>query len=178
MESEQNTKEFVHLLTAHQEVLRVFVHSLLPNHADIMDLVQEVNMVLWDKRDLFCPGSNFGAWARQIARNKVMNHCTMLRKRGWQVLTAEILGRLADEAQLPESAEMESRRQALTVCLERLTPENRQLLWARYTSPEEMKLHSTRMGRSHESLRVTLFRLRGWLRECMDHRLSAEGGFQ
>src|SRR6478735_8156363 len=149
---ENHTGEFVHLLTLHQEVLRVFVHALLPNQSDVMDLVQETNMVLWEKRGEFRPGSNFGAWARRIARNKVMNHCKKLRRRGCQVLDEAVLACLADEAELPETVEMESRRQALTVCIERLTPENRLLLRARYTSPEEMKRHSLRIGRSHESL--------------------------
>ncbi len=176
MHSEKKTREFVQLLTAHQEVLRVFVHSLLPNQSDVMDLVQETNMVIWKKRGEFRPGSNFGAWARCIARNKVMNHSKKLRRRGCQVFDEAVLATLADEEELPETMEMESRRQALTVCIERLTPENRLLLRARYTSSEEMRRHSIRIGRSHESLRVTLFRLRGWLRNCMDHKLSGQGG--
>lgn len=176
MRSEKETKEFIRLLTGHQEVLRVFVHSLLPNHTDVMDLVQETNIVLWEKRGDFRPGSNFGAWARRIARNKVMNHGKKLRRRGCQVLDEAVLARIADEAEFPEAEEMESRRQALAACLERLTPDNRLLLRARYSSPGELKRHSIRIGRSHESLRVTLFRLRGWLRDCMDYKLSGQGG--
>lgn len=172
----KNLDDFVQLLTGHQELLRIFIHSLLPNHPDIMDLVQETNLVLWEKRNEFQPGSNFAAWARQIARNKVMNHCKKLRKRGFQVLDESTLQRMVEEAEPVGTEELEARRQTLASCLEQLTPENRLLLRARYTSADEMKRHSLRLGRSHESLRVTLFRLRNWLRDCMDHHLSREGG--
>lgn len=176
MGDEEKLKEIVQLLTAHQEPLRIYIQSLLPNHADTLDVLQEVNIVLWEKRDEFRLGSNFAAWARQIARYKVMNHCKSLRKRGFQVFDEAVLERLTEDAEEVDCHELEARRQALTTCFERLAPEHRQLLQARYTSPEEMKLHSTRIKRSHESLRVTLFRLRKWLRDCMDHRLSEVGG--
>lgn len=176
MESEEKLKEIVQLLTSHQEPLRMFIQSLLPNHADTLDILQEVNIVLWEKRDEFQSGSNFAAWARQIARYKVMNHCKSLRKRSHQVLDDAVLNRLADEAEEVDRHELEARRQALAACFERLAPEQRQMLQARYASPEELKRYLTRIGRSQESLRVTLFRVRKWLRNCLDHQLFEQGG--
>lgn len=176
MDGEEKLKEIVQLLTAHQESLRIFIQSLLPNHADALDVLQEVNIVLWEKRDEFQLGSNFAAWARQIARYKVMNHCKSLRKRALQVFDEAVLERLADDTEEVDCHELEAKRQALSTCFARLAPEHRQLLQARYTSPEEMRRYSIRIKRSHESLRVTLFRVRKWLRDCMDHRLSEQGG--
>ena len=62
--------EFVRLLTDHQDARRAFVYSFLPNHPEVKDLMQEINVVLWGKRAQFRRGTNFGAWARTVARNK------------------------------------------------------------------------------------------------------------
>jgi len=68
--NEEDPLEFVRLLTDHQDALRALVYSFLPNHPDVKDLVQEINVVLWSRRSQFRLGTNFGAWASRVARNK------------------------------------------------------------------------------------------------------------
>jgi RNA polymerase sigma-70 factor (ECF subfamily) len=119
---------------------------------------------------------NFRAWLRQIARNKVMNHHKKLKRSGMLVFDESLLARFEAEMEPPSPEDVEKKRQALTACFGRLTPENQSLLRARYTSAADLSQHSAASGRSHESLRVTLFRLRGWLRKCIDQRLAQGGG--
>jgi len=44
------TQEFVSLLTDHQEVMRSYIISLIPGSPDVRDVLQEVNIVLWEKK--------------------------------------------------------------------------------------------------------------------------------
>ena len=41
--------EFITLLTEHQPVLRGYIRSLLPNASDIQDVLQNTNIVLWER---------------------------------------------------------------------------------------------------------------------------------
>jgi len=72
--SARNT-EFVQLLTAHQRSLYLYIITLLPNPADVDDVLQSTNMVLWSKADEFVPGTDFGAWARRVAHFEVLAFC-------------------------------------------------------------------------------------------------------
>jgi RNA polymerase sigma-70 factor (ECF subfamily) len=174
--NELQTAEFVQMLTSHQEALRLFVHSLLPNHPDIMDLVQEVNITLWEKREQFAIGTNFGAWSRQIARNKVMNHHKKLKRAGMLVFDESLLAQIAAEMEEVSPEGVEEKRQALTVCFGQLTPENQNLLRARYSSADDVERYSAATGRPQVTVRVAIFRLRSWLRKCIDQRLARGGG--
>jgi len=60
-------------IARHQSRLRAFVRCLMVRSSDVDDLLQEINVVLWEKCDEFQPGSDFWAWASQIARFKVLN---------------------------------------------------------------------------------------------------------
>ena len=62
--------EVVQQIARHQSRLRAFVRCLLVRSSDVDDLLQQVNVVLWEKADEFQPGTDFGAWASQIARFK------------------------------------------------------------------------------------------------------------
>jgi RNA polymerase sigma-70 factor (ECF subfamily) len=69
-----DVQEFVALLIDHQEVIRSYIITQIPGSPDIRDVLQEVNIVLWEKMKDFEPGTNFGAWACTVARYKVLEH--------------------------------------------------------------------------------------------------------
>ncbi|MFN6162181.1 MAG: sigma factor, partial [Planctomycetota bacterium] len=69
-----NPSEIVSLIASHQTRLRGLVRCLLVRSADVDDVLQEINAVLWEKADQFQPGTDFWAWASQVARFKALNH--------------------------------------------------------------------------------------------------------
>ncbi len=50
-------------IARHQSRLRAFVRCLMVRPSDVDDLLQEINVVLWEKADEFQPNTDFWAWA-------------------------------------------------------------------------------------------------------------------
>ena len=84
-------------IARHQTRLRALVRCLLVRSADVDDLVQEINSVLWEKADSFEHGTDFWAWASQISRFKALNQ---VRKyaRERLVFDDEMLAKIAQVA--------------------------------------------------------------------------------
>ncbi len=171
------TQEFVSLLTDHQEVMRSYIISLIPGSPDVRDVLQEVNIVLWEKMNDFESGSNFGAWACTVAYYKVLDYRKKQKRNGFLVFDDELCRSLAQEAESRQPSALEGKRRALEQCLAQLSEKNRKLLEARYDSSRgDMAQVSQASGRSRASLRVTLSRLRATLRNCITKRINLEGG--
>lgn len=66
--------DFVRLLTQYQPDIFVYIRSLLANPHEAADVLQDANVVLWEKREQFKPGTSFRGWAFQIAKFKVLQH--------------------------------------------------------------------------------------------------------
>jgi len=60
-------KELVMLLTQHQRRIFSYIYTLVPDRHAAEDLLQETSMVICDKFDSFTTGTDFAAWACQIA---------------------------------------------------------------------------------------------------------------
>jgi RNA polymerase sigma-70 factor (ECF subfamily) len=149
-----NSSELVNLIASHQTRLRGLVRCLLVRASDVEDVLQEINAVLWEKADEFQLGSDFWAWASQIARYKALNH---IRKynRDRLVFDDTFLNELADLAQ-HRMAEVDLRREALEKCLNQLPPAQRQLIDLRYTGGHAIESIAEIIGRPQASIRQTL----------------------
>lgn len=173
----QALQEFVSLLTDHQEVLRSYIISQLPGSPDTRDVLQEVNIRLWEKMGDFKMGTNFGAWACTVAYYKIQDHRKKLKKERKFIFGSALSETLAMEAQSVTSHELDCQRDALKLCMAQLPEKDQALLVSRYTVKKGgMDQLVTETGRSKASLRVSLCRLRATLRQCITDRLNAEGG--
>ena len=63
---------FVQLLGQNQRRIFLFVMSMVPNWNDAEEIIQETNLLLWREFDQFERGTNFAAWACQVALNQVL----------------------------------------------------------------------------------------------------------
>jgi RNA polymerase sigma-70 factor (ECF subfamily) len=138
------------------------------------DVLQDVNAVLWEKADEFQPGTDFWAWASQIARYKVLNQ---LRSYGRERLVFDLatVERLADLAE-HRLKKLDARREALEECLLKLPPPQRQLIELRYVDGHAIARIAETVGRSAGAIRQTLYRIRAALLECIQRQLQAHGG--
>ena len=166
--------EIVGLIAQHQTRLRGLVRCLLVRSADVDDVLQEINAVLWEKADQFQPGTDFWAWASQVARFKALNH---IRKysRDRLVFDSALLDELADIA-CQQLAHIEDRRQALEQCLNQLPPAQRQLIDLRYTGGHAIESIAQIIGRPQASICQTLYLIRLSLLTCIDSLLRTDGG--
>lgn len=165
--------EFVGQIARHQAALHAFIISLMPGVDGVDDVLQETNLVLWEKRRSFEPGTNFRAWACSIARFKVMNHRRKLAQIGLRVFDDELAEQLATECEA-EPEEFDERLHALNACLGRLQEKERALVEHRYFSGSQLEEFAAECGRPVESLRVSLFRIRAALKKCITSELAIQ----
>jgi RNA polymerase sigma-70 factor (ECF subfamily) len=163
-EDAQHLQSFVRLLTEHQGGIRAYIVSLIPGSPDVGDVLQETNLVMWNKRQQFQPGSNFVAWAFAIARFEVM-HCRN-RRAGRLMFSDELIESLA--ASPPAEDGHEDYLQALDRCMDKLNTRQRDLIEHRYTPGKSLEEYARRGGQGAGGLRIALLRIRKILRQCIE----------
>lgn len=165
--------EFVCQLIEVQSELRSFIAHLMPFVDARNDILQEVNLRVWQKREQFRPGSNFRAWVFTFARNVTMTYQKRARRENQLLFSPETVAQLASEF-IEDDPSIDERLPALRQCLEKVPAEERQLLIGRYQKHGAIKEAARESGRSAAALRGTLHRLRIALRRCVEVELKQE----
>ncbi|SHK47366.1 RNA polymerase sigma-70 factor, ECF subfamily [Rubritalea squalenifaciens DSM 18772] len=166
--------EFVCLLTEHQSALWAYIITLMPGSPDVADVLQKTNLVLWTKQEEFSLGTNFKAWAFQIARFQVLAHLKKNKRLSWMVFEEDLLDTVAEESGAALDAST-GKLSYLDSCMQQLSAEDQQLLRYRYQSESNLAEYAAKSGRSVSSLSVTLHRLRVALRNCINRKIEEEG---
>jgi len=149
-----------------QHRLRGYVFSILGNAADMQDVVQETNRVLWRKREQFEDGTNFWAWAAKIAYFQVMSHRKRLA-RDRHVFGDELLHLMADE--MAEHDETPPGAGQLDECLEKLPQRQRSVIEQFYFKDQSLAEVGTVLELNENAVSQLLFRARKSLRQCLQH---------
>ena len=161
------------LFVRHTDRIEGFIFALLPDFSLSKDLLQETFLTVSAKAADFRSGSDFLAWARAIARNKVMQHFERT-KRAPNALDAPVLEALAEEVERMDES-WEPHRHALTSCLDTLTPRLREIVQLSYSqsslAPREI---ARKISWTAGAVRVALARARKLLHVCVQRRLSIE----
>jgi len=167
-------EEFVSQLTAHQSAMQAFLASLMPGDPAVDDVLQAANITIWRKRAEFEAGTNFRAWAFQCAKWCARAHFKERGRKHWLVFDDDLVESIGERiaAELPPTPD--AAQSALRVCLTRLRERDRHLVLSHYEVGESLAECAKRTGRSVNSLKVTLFRLRAALRRCIVDRLAIE----
>jgi RNA polymerase sigma-70 factor (ECF subfamily) len=162
------------LVLKHRHEVLAYLYSALPDYHAVEDLFQEVCLVAVQKAAEFQDGSNFAAWARTIARNKLREQ---LRKRTGVLVDDAFfdgLDRAFEEARA--ALDPDPRKEALRLCLSELQDGAKQILSLRYDEGLDPVAIAARMGKSRVAVNSLLQRIREILKECVDRRLSAVRG--
>lgn len=167
----QEEAVFVGEITRFQTQLRAYIISLMPGAIGVEDVLQETNIVLWEKRAKFEQGTNFRAWACAIARLEVKAHRRKVYRLGEVMLDEDLADQLAEPLQA-ENEMPEAHLQALEQCLNRLSEPERELIEHRYFSQLPLEQFAAASGRSSETLRNSLYRIRAALRKCVKDKLA------
>lgn len=76
-----DTEAYEVLFKAEYENVKFFIQHYLHDTAEAEDLAQETFAALWTNRDRIDPTRNIRSFLFTIARNRALNHLTMLRTR-------------------------------------------------------------------------------------------------
>lgn len=154
------------LFVRHQGRLKAFVLALCPDFARADDVLQEVFLTVTAKADEFEPETNFVAWARTIARFKLLE----ARRQSRPTVDAEVLASLA--ASCPEDWGDDRKVAALTRCLGSLAPKAQEIIRLRYHREHSPPEIAQLLSRSVNSIGVALAKARVVLRECIERQLK------
>jgi RNA polymerase sigma-70 factor, ECF subfamily len=169
--NDEHTLKVQQLFVRHQGQLKAFVKAFCPNSARADDVLQEVFLTVTTKAEEFDLESNFLAWARTIARFKVLEAGRAGRQCS---LSPEIVESLA--ACCPEDWADDHRLDAMTSCLDELAPKAREIVQLRYQREHSPTEIAQLLDRTVNSVNVALSKARVALRLCIDKRLAGEGG--
>jgi RNA polymerase sigma-70 factor (ECF subfamily) len=153
--------------------LRAYIAGMGISPHEVDDLAQEVYLELYKGFDRM-PEIAPLRWLKGIARNLCLNHIRKVSRRGrlHQQALCEILARTQTNAE--ETFEDGSLSKAFGHCFENLPEKSRRLLKLRYeddlTSPKIADL----LEATAESIRVSLFRIRAQLKDCISSSLARE----
>ena len=165
---EMSPSDPVQLMLANQNRLFAFILSLVGNREQANDVLQQTNLILWEKLDNFEEGTNFMAWAFQIARYQVMAH-RQKQGRDRHVFDDEAVSLIASAFE-QHSERFDERLTALAHCIQQLPDEGRQLIRRRYGDGWSVKNLAKELGQTANRLAVRLHRLRAMLLECIQQR--------
>lgn len=173
--SEQDRKDrFARAMVDAQPSLFAYVMSLVARSGDAHEVLQQTNLILWQKWEEFdaTQGESFSAWACGIARFEVLARYRD-RSRDRHVFSEQAMLKLADMPGV-EADEVSARMLALQTCLEKLEPAHRKMILMRYASDGSVPQIAESVGRPARSVSVTLSRIRKSLFECVTRETAAE----
>jgi len=163
--------EFLTHVTRAQRQLYGFISTLVFGHADVEDVLQETNLVLWRKAAEFDRSREFMPWALRIAQLQSMAHLQKQRRR--PLYDSALLDRIAEEA-VADAAAADGRRQALARCLQKLPEKHRRLVAARYEPGGSVNAMAAAVGKQPKAVSEMLRRVRRTLLDCIERALALD----
>lgn len=166
-------KQLMLLMTQHQWRIFSYIYTLVPSRSDADDILQETSLVICEKFSQFKPGTDFAAWACQIAYWEV-RRARQKYARAKVVFDQEVVDAVAQTAAAMID-EVSERHEALGRCLKKLHPRDRELVLTRYEPGCGVEQAAQRSGRSLQAAYKALGRIRKMLLDCVSNQLAAEG---
>src|SRR6185295_5366658 len=122
----ENASDFVAHFIKVQSSLYAYLRTQISSRSDTEDVFQNVALVLWEKFGEFEPGTDFLAWAFQIARFKVLQYYREDARR--RVVFSEEFLEVVATTSHSLVAKVSVMRQALADCMQKLRPADRDVI--------------------------------------------------
>ncbi|QDT30129.1 ECF RNA polymerase sigma factor SigR [Gimesia panareensis] len=168
----EESREFISLFTRHQRRIYLYILSMIPHPLEAEEILQNTNLVIWKKSQQFEVGTNFFAWACQIAHYEILKY-RKKRGRDKHQFSDEFVSQVAEAVKENQDL-FELRRNALTFCLAKLRKKDRELIQRRYQGNNQGKDLADDLGRPVNSVYQSLGRVRRTLFECINRYIAAE----
>jgi RNA polymerase sigma-70 factor (ECF subfamily) len=157
--------DFDTVLDATQAAVRAYVAGLGVPLSDVDDVAQEVYLDFHRAMGRLPADVEPLAWLKGMARKRALNFFRRLgveRQRRVERV-AEALSRA------PEAPPPAADGGALRRCIERLAPRSQRAVALRYEEGATSAAIGQALGMTAEAVRILLMRVRGTLKECLEH---------
>ena len=168
-----DTQAFAGLVRMYQETVWRIAAALLRDRDATENLVQQVFVDAYFHLDQYARGTDFGAWIRTVARNRLRKELrtagredrrlAMYRERLAERIKAEAGGTRDDS---------DAYVAALRDCRQALTPRDAAIVRLRYEKGLSFEAIAETQGQSPEAVQRMLSRIRFRLRDCIRHKLN------
>ncbi|WP_350335221.1 sigma-70 family RNA polymerase sigma factor [Coralliovum pocilloporae] len=155
----EGDKEAMRRLYSHHH-LRVyrFILRFISNSATAEDLTNDVFIDVWQQAGRFEFKSKVSTWLLGMARFKALSE---IRKTRISVDPDDALGEMEDDADTPEvTAQKRDKGAALRACIEKLTPDHREVIDLVYYHEKSIKEISEIVGISENTVKTRMFHAR------------------
>lgn len=160
------TKELKEMVLPYQDKLYRFALSIVGNVFEAEDIVQEVLIKIWKKKDHFIQVENKEAWCMTITRNLAIDK---IRARKMVIDDIDGYFHISDQSMSPaESLESEDMMDHLREIIGKLPPFQKNLIHLRDIEGYSYKEISEITGESIDKVKITLHRARKTLREQIE----------
>ena len=166
--------EFIELITRHHSQLYGYIFAVLRNDDEAEELHQQTILALWRKFGDFQPGTDFSRWAIRVTRFELLRFMR-LKSRNPSPIDGILLSEItATDSFREDHWRTESRRLALSHCMERLSDSDRRLLEDCYQQNSSIRQVAKAIGRPAQSVYNSLSRIRTSLFFCITRTLRLE----
>ncbi len=168
----ERADEFALLFGRHARQIYAYILTLVPHWADAEDIFQETSNIIWEKFDQFTPGTNFRAWACQVAYYRAI----WFRQRQKKVAVpfGEEFFRLVAAETIAQQDVLDGRHAALGGCVEKLPRLDRDLIERSYAPGMTIKQAALELGRSPEAAYKALKRIHRELFDCVETAMKEQ----
>src|SRR5436305_4332704 len=166
--------EFVKLHTRHDIRLRALAFALVPNWSDAEEVLQQANLVLWQKFDQFRPGSNFFAWAAQVVRLTARDF--LGRQKRAKVHFSDQFYDLIAEETAEAAEELAERERLLRDCVARLKERQRAVVRLRYHDGKAVAEVAVALGTTAKAVYHALEHIHRSLLDCVTRGMRETNG--
>ncbi len=172
--SANRSDEFLELIPGFQGRLFAFILSLTGDPDQANEILQEANLVLWQKSSEFQLGTSFKAWSFRVAHFQVLSY-RQRQIRDRLIFDDDTLASLAQDSMAVDT-DFELQLERLQVCLSRLSDRDRGVLSDFYDRQNSIAEIASRMNRTAGAIGQLLFRIRQRLLQCMTHQPAGAAG--
>ena len=173
MNEKTHAAQVVYHITNCQSALYAYICSLLGTSAGAADVLQETNLVLWEKAAEYDAERPFQPWAYKFAYFQVLAY-RKRRSRDRLVFSEDVVEQIS-QAFLGREGSLDEELDALGRCLEKIPAAGRALLEARYAKGQSVNDIAAARNKGANAVAAELYRLRKLLLECIGRQLGRGG---
>lgn len=167
----EHTARIQALFIEHQPLVKTMALSIVRDIDVAGDVVQEVFLTATKKAGQFKLGTNFPAWITTITKYKAREALRRPSTR-FVPLQEETIEALWDSA--PPMEDFERRVRHFECCMDELAPQAKRIFRMRYLDSHLPAFIAHQLGQTVGSVKVTLSRARGVLKDCVQRKLADE----